>query len=180
MSVHLIKTCLYCLITQVLNEALLTDRAEGVGNRHTMPQSLVIYHKCQYVKCLYNSALSALSANLLWLLLCVMCFILLVHCERLSCFFFKYLCLRRYKSFSLQPAEGSNEFLKLLKSHKEKLEVGMGAVKRRNEELEKERADNEKERENLLATVEQLRSKLSQVVHLCSICLLIQLDILYG
>lgn len=55
----------------------------------------------------------------------------------------------------------------------------MGAMRRRNEELEKERADNEKERENLLATVEQLRSKLSQVMHLCSICL-IQLDILHG
>ncbi len=82
--------------------------------------------------------------------------------------------------FSPQPAEGSNEFLKLLKSHKEKLEEGMRTLRRRNEELEKERADNEKERENLLATLEQLRSKLSQVEHLCSICLLIQLDILYG
>ncbi|XP_043081007.1 NF-kappa-B essential modulator isoform X2 [Puntigrus tetrazona] len=85
---------------EVLNEAVLTDRAEGDADRHTMPQSL--------------------------------------------------------------PAEGSNEFLKLLKSHKEKLEEGMRALKRRNEELENEKADNEKERENLLATVEQLRSKLSQ------------------
>uniref|UniRef100_A0A671QHY3 NF-kappa-B essential modulator n=1 Tax=Sinocyclocheilus anshuiensis TaxID=1608454 RepID=A0A671QHY3_9TELE len=86
---------------EVLNEAVLTDRAEGDADRHTMPQSL--------------------------------------------------------------PAEGSNEFLKLLKSHKEKLEEGMRALRRRNEELEKEKTENEKERENLLATVEQLRSKLNQV-----------------
>ncbi|XP_026116038.1 NF-kappa-B essential modulator-like isoform X1 [Carassius auratus] len=87
---------------EVLNEAILTDRAEGDADRHTMPQSL--------------------------------------------------------------PAEGSNEFLKLLKSHKEKLEEGMRALRRRNEELEKERTENEKERENLLTTVEQLRSKLTQNV----------------
>ncbi|XP_073679094.1 NF-kappa-B essential modulator isoform X2 [Garra rufa] len=85
---------------EVLNEAVLTDRAEGDADRHTMPQSL--------------------------------------------------------------PAEGSNEFLKLLKSHKEKLEEGMRAMRRKNEELEKEKAENEKERENLLATVEQLRSKVNQ------------------
>uniref|UniRef100_A0A8C1F8X4 NF-kappa-B essential modulator n=2 Tax=Cyprinus carpio TaxID=7962 RepID=A0A8C1F8X4_CYPCA len=98
---------------EVLNETVLTGRAEGDADRHTMPQSL--------------------------------------------------------------PAEGSNEFLKLLKSHKEKLEEGMGALRRRNEELEKEKTENEKERENLLATVEQLRSKLklTQVEHLISICLLI-------
>uniref|UniRef100_A0A9J7ZJE2 NF-kappa-B essential modulator n=2 Tax=Cyprinus carpio TaxID=7962 RepID=A0A9J7ZJE2_CYPCA len=86
---------------EVLNEAVLTDRAEGNAGRHTMPQSL--------------------------------------------------------------PAEGSNDFLKLLKSHKEKLEEGMRALRRRNEELEKEKTENEKERENLLATVEQLRCKLNQV-----------------
>ncbi|XP_042606416.1 NF-kappa-B essential modulator-like isoform X2 [Cyprinus carpio] len=85
---------------EVLNEAVLTDRAEGNAGRHTMPQSL--------------------------------------------------------------PAEGSNDFLKLLKSHKEKLEEGMRALRRRNEELEKEKTENEKERENLLATVEQLRCKLNQ------------------
>ncbi|XP_016102596.1 NF-kappa-B essential modulator-like isoform X2 [Sinocyclocheilus grahami] len=62
------------------------------------------------------------------------------------------------------PAEGSNEFLKLLKSHKEKLEEGMRVLRRRNEELEKEKAENEKERENLHTTVEQLRSKLTQNV----------------
>uniref|UniRef100_A0A672MZC7 NF-kappa-B essential modulator n=1 Tax=Sinocyclocheilus grahami TaxID=75366 RepID=A0A672MZC7_SINGR len=85
---------------EVLNEAVLTDRAEGDADRHTMPQSL--------------------------------------------------------------PVEGSNEFLKLLKSHKEKLEEGMRALRRRNEELEKEKTENEKERENLLTTVEKLRSKLNQ------------------
>ncbi|XP_016300507.1 NF-kappa-B essential modulator-like isoform X3 [Sinocyclocheilus anshuiensis] len=62
------------------------------------------------------------------------------------------------------PAEGSNEFLKLLKSHKEKLEEGMRVLRRRNEELEKEKAEYEKERENLHTTVEQLRSKLTQNV----------------
>ncbi|XP_051948217.1 NF-kappa-B essential modulator isoform X2 [Xyrauchen texanus] len=60
------------------------------------------------------------------------------------------------------PAEGSNEFLKLLKSHKEKMDEGMRALRRRNEELEKEKAESEKERENLLASVEQLRSKQAQ------------------
>ncbi|XP_067302580.1 NF-kappa-B essential modulator isoform X2 [Pseudorasbora parva] len=87
---------------EVLNEAVLTDRAEGDTERHTMPQSL--------------------------------------------------------------PAEGSNEFLKLLKSHKEKLEEGMRALRRRNDELEKEKAVSEKERENLLASMEHLRSKLTQNV----------------
>lgn len=87
---------------EVLNEAVLTDRAEGDTDKHTMPQSL--------------------------------------------------------------PAEGSNDFLKLLKSHKEKLEEGMRALRRRNEELEKEKAENEKERENLLASMEHLRSKLTQNV----------------
>ncbi|XDV45810.1 hypothetical protein PO909_013838 [Leuciscus waleckii] len=62
------------------------------------------------------------------------------------------------------PAEGSNEFLKLLKSHKEKLEEGMKVLRRKNEELEKEKAESEKERVNLLATVEQLNSKLTQNV----------------
>ncbi|KAK7128714.1 hypothetical protein R3I94_017072 [Phoxinus phoxinus] len=62
------------------------------------------------------------------------------------------------------PAEGSNEFLKLLKTHKEKLEEGMKVLRRRNEELEKEKAESEKERVNLLATVDQLHSKLTQNV----------------
>ncbi|KAK7132138.1 hypothetical protein R3I93_018631 [Phoxinus phoxinus] len=62
------------------------------------------------------------------------------------------------------PVEGSNEFLKLLKTHKEKLEEGMKVLRRRNEELEKEKAESEKERVNLLATVDQLHSKLTQNV----------------
>ncbi|XP_056590015.1 NF-kappa-B essential modulator isoform X2 [Triplophysa dalaica] len=86
--------------TEVLHQAALMEQAEGVTDRHLMPQSL--------------------------------------------------------------PAVGSNDFLKLLKSHKEKLEEGMKVLRRRNEELEKEKTVNEKERENLLATVEQLRSKLTQ------------------
>ncbi|KAI4888911.1 hypothetical protein NFI96_028869 [Prochilodus magdalenae] len=61
-----------------------------------------------------------------------------------------------------QPSEGSNEFLRLLKSHKEKLEEGMRELRKRNEELEKEKMDSEKEKESLLATVDQLRVKLTQ------------------
>lgn len=49
--IELKLTSLFCFITQVLNEAVLTDRAEGDTDRHTMPQSLVIYHKSQYEKC---------------------------------------------------------------------------------------------------------------------------------
>ncbi|XP_051516776.1 NF-kappa-B essential modulator-like isoform X1 [Myxocyprinus asiaticus] len=70
----------------------------------------------------------------------------------------------RHKMPQSLPAEGSNEFLKLLKSHKEKMDEGMRALRRRNEELEKEKMESEKERENLAATVEQLRSKLAQNV----------------
>ncbi|XP_066529061.1 NF-kappa-B essential modulator isoform X2 [Hoplias malabaricus] len=61
-----------------------------------------------------------------------------------------------------QPSEGSNEFLRLLKSHKEKLEEGMRELRGRNEELEKEKMETEKEKEGLLTTVEQLRVKLTQ------------------
>ncbi|XP_066529063.1 NF-kappa-B essential modulator isoform X4 [Hoplias malabaricus] len=60
------------------------------------------------------------------------------------------------------PSEGSNEFLRLLKSHKEKLEEGMRELRGRNEELEKEKMETEKEKEGLLTTVEQLRVKLTQ------------------
>lgn len=64
--------------------------------------------------------------------------------------------------FSLQPVEGANEFLQLLKSHKEKLEEGMRELRRKNEEMERERDENEKERERMRRFIEQLRTKLAQ------------------
>lgn len=61
------------------------------------------------------------------------------------------------------PSEGSNEFLKLLKSHKEKMEEGMKELRRRNEELEKEKMESEKEKEGLRTSLEQLHVELSQL-----------------
>lgn len=61
-----------------------------------------------------------------------------------------------------QPVEGANDFLQLLKSHKEKLEEGMRELRRKNEELEREREEGEKERERMRRCIEQLRSKLAQ------------------
>ncbi|XP_076022406.1 NF-kappa-B essential modulator isoform X2 [Genypterus blacodes] len=60
------------------------------------------------------------------------------------------------------PVEGSNDFLQLLKSHKEKLEEGMRELRKRNEELERERDEGEKERERMRRSMEQLRAKLAQ------------------
>lgn len=64
--------------------------------------------------------------------------------------------------FSLEPVEGANEFLQLLKSHKEKLEEGMRELRRKNEELEKQRDEGEKEKEQMLHCIDQLRGKLAQ------------------
>lgn len=64
--------------------------------------------------------------------------------------------------FSLEPVEGANEFLQLLKSHKEKLEEGMRELRRKNEELEKQRDEGEKEKERMLHCIDQLRGKLAQ------------------
>ncbi|XP_033942052.1 NF-kappa-B essential modulator-like isoform X1 [Pseudochaenichthys georgianus] len=61
-----------------------------------------------------------------------------------------------------QPVEGSNDFLQLLKSHKEKLEEGMRDLKRKNEELEREREEGEKERERMRRCFDQMRNKLAQ------------------
>ncbi|CAI5646542.1 unnamed protein product [Oreochromis niloticus] len=61
-----------------------------------------------------------------------------------------------------QPVEGANEFLQLLKSHKEKLEEGMRELRRKNEELEKQRDEGEKEKEQMLHCIDQLRGKLAQ------------------
>uniref|UniRef100_A0A667X497 NF-kappa-B essential modulator n=1 Tax=Myripristis murdjan TaxID=586833 RepID=A0A667X497_9TELE len=60
------------------------------------------------------------------------------------------------------PAEGANDFLQLLKSHKEKLEEGMRELRRKNEELEREREEGEKERERMRRNIDQLRAKLAQ------------------
>ncbi|KAM7405418.1 hypothetical protein PAMP_012681 [Pampus punctatissimus] len=60
------------------------------------------------------------------------------------------------------PVEGANDFLQLLKSHKEKLEEGMRELRRKNEELERERDDGEKERERMRRCIDQLLAKLAQ------------------
>lgn len=60
------------------------------------------------------------------------------------------------------PVEGANDFLQLLKSHKEKLEEGMRDLRRKNEELERERDDGEKERERMRCCIDQLLAKLAQ------------------
>ncbi|XP_034392066.1 NF-kappa-B essential modulator isoform X2 [Cyclopterus lumpus] len=60
------------------------------------------------------------------------------------------------------PEEGANEFLQLLKSHKEKLEEGMRELKRKNDELEREKDEGEKERERMRHCLDQLRAKLAQ------------------
>uniref|UniRef100_A0A665UV85 NF-kappa-B essential modulator n=1 Tax=Echeneis naucrates TaxID=173247 RepID=A0A665UV85_ECHNA len=61
-----------------------------------------------------------------------------------------------------QPVEGANEFLQLLKSHKEKLEEGMRELRRKNEELERDKDEGEKERERMRRCIDQLRAKLAQ------------------
>ncbi|XP_071329469.1 NF-kappa-B essential modulator isoform X6 [Trachinotus anak] len=60
------------------------------------------------------------------------------------------------------PVEGANEFLQLLKSHKEKLEEGMRELRRKNEELERDRDEGEKEKERMRRCIDQLRAKLAQ------------------
>ncbi|XP_028438864.1 NF-kappa-B essential modulator isoform X2 [Perca flavescens] len=60
------------------------------------------------------------------------------------------------------PVEGANEFLQLLKSHKEKLEEGMRELRMKNEKLEREREEGEKDRERMRHCIDQLRGKLAQ------------------
>ncbi|XP_029993833.1 NF-kappa-B essential modulator isoform X3 [Sphaeramia orbicularis] len=60
-----------------------------------------------------------------------------------------------------QPVEGANDFLQLLKSHKETLEEGMRELRRKNEELEREREEGEKDRERMRRFIDQLRGKLA-------------------
>ncbi|XP_059911622.1 NF-kappa-B essential modulator isoform X4 [Gadus macrocephalus] len=54
--------------------------------------------------------------------------------------------------------EGGNEFLNLLKGHKEKLETGMRELRRRNEELEREKEESEKDRDLLRAKLAQAQT----------------------
>ncbi|XP_037629651.1 NF-kappa-B essential modulator isoform X2 [Sebastes umbrosus] len=61
-----------------------------------------------------------------------------------------------------QPLEGANEFLQLLKSHKDKLEEGMRELRRKNEEMERERDEAEKERGRMRRCIDQLQAKLAQ------------------
>uniref|UniRef100_A0A3P8TIJ0 NF-kappa-B essential modulator n=1 Tax=Amphiprion percula TaxID=161767 RepID=A0A3P8TIJ0_AMPPE len=60
------------------------------------------------------------------------------------------------------PVEGANDFLQLLKSHKEKLEEGMRELRRKNEELEREKDEGDVERERMRRCIDQLRAKLAQ------------------
>ncbi|KAG5281735.1 hypothetical protein AALO_G00048230 [Alosa alosa] len=62
-----------------------------------------------------------------------------------------------------KPCEGSNEFLQLLKTHKEKLEDGMRVLRKRNDELEREKAEGEMEKEALRSALDQLQARLSQL-----------------
>ncbi|MFT7804606.1 NF-kappa-B essential modulator-like isoform X1 [Arapaima gigas] len=61
------------------------------------------------------------------------------------------------------PMEGGNEVLRLLRTHKEKLEEGMRELRSRNEELERTIVEGERERENLRNANAQLQSRLSQM-----------------
>lgn len=60
------------------------------------------------------------------------------------------------------PVEGQNDFLQLIKSHKEKMEEGMRELRRKNEELEREKDEGEAERERMRRCIDQLRAKLAQ------------------
>ncbi|XP_019111076.1 NF-kappa-B essential modulator isoform X2 [Larimichthys crocea] len=60
-----------------------------------------------------------------------------------------------------QPVEGANEFLQLLKSHKEKLEEGMRELRKKNDELERERDEGDKEKEQMRRCIDQLRARVA-------------------
>ncbi|XP_048879805.1 NF-kappa-B essential modulator isoform X2 [Brienomyrus brachyistius] len=61
------------------------------------------------------------------------------------------------------PIDGSNQFLKLLKSHKEKLEENLRELRGLNKELEEQKEKAELERDRLLSANEQLQQKLMQM-----------------
>uniref|UniRef100_A0A3Q1AQP7 NF-kappa-B essential modulator n=1 Tax=Amphiprion ocellaris TaxID=80972 RepID=A0A3Q1AQP7_AMPOC len=73
-----------------------------------------------------------------------------------------HISVSTLRMFSLQPVEGANDFLQLLKSHKEKLEEGMRELRRKNEELEREKDEGDGERERMRRCIDQLRAKLAQ------------------
>lgn len=60
--------------------------------------------------------------------------------------------------------EGANEFLQLLKSHKEKLEEGMRELRKKNDELERERDEGDKEKEQMRRCIDQLRARVAHQV----------------
>ncbi|KAM4562389.1 NF-kappa-B essential modulator isoform 2-T2 [Odontesthes bonariensis] len=60
------------------------------------------------------------------------------------------------------PAEGGNDVLLWLKTHKENLDEGMRELRKKNEELEREKGEGEKERERMRHCIDQLRAKLVQ------------------
>ncbi|XP_061543986.1 NF-kappa-B essential modulator isoform X5 [Phycodurus eques] len=61
-----------------------------------------------------------------------------------------------------QPVEGASDFLQV-NSHKEKLEEGMRDLKKKNEELCRQRDEGEKERERMRRCIDQLAAKVAQV-----------------
>ncbi|XP_021179751.2 NF-kappa-B essential modulator isoform X2 [Fundulus heteroclitus] len=60
------------------------------------------------------------------------------------------------------PAEGANEFLHLLKKHKEKTEEDMRELRKKNEELKKERDEGKEVIDRQHRCIDHLRSKLFQ------------------
>ncbi|XP_061543969.1 NF-kappa-B essential modulator isoform X3 [Phycodurus eques] len=60
------------------------------------------------------------------------------------------------------PVEGASDFLQV-NSHKEKLEEGMRDLKKKNEELCRQRDEGEKERERMRRCIDQLAAKVAQV-----------------
>ncbi|XP_061649346.1 NF-kappa-B essential modulator isoform X7 [Phyllopteryx taeniolatus] len=59
------------------------------------------------------------------------------------------------------PVEGASDFLQV-NSHKEKLEEGMRDLKKKNEELGRQRDEGEKERERMRRCIDQLAAKVAQ------------------
>lgn len=66
--------------------------------------------------------------------------------------------------------EGANEFLQLLKTHKEEMKEGTRELRRKNEELEwkngeleRKMEEGEVEKERMRRCIDQLRAKLLQV-----------------
>ncbi|KPP75078.1 NF-kappa-B essential modulator-like [Scleropages formosus] len=69
----------------------------------------------------------------------------------------------RFQEARALPIDGANEFLKLLKSHKEKLEENLQEFRIKNKELERKREEVEEERDCLRNANAQLQLELSQI-----------------